>query len=167
MPLKSKQIEHAKEGMHADGSGLYLRVQASGKKSWIFRFQLNGRRREMGLGRLEDKSPTAARAEAAQLAAKVRTGIDPIEARQQFVADLKVAAVASDHFQDVASKYIKSRRDGWKNAKHADQWTNTLDTYAFPVIGAKRVADVDTEDVLRILKPVSYTHLTLPTICSV
>jgi hypothetical protein len=52
MTLKAKQIEYAKEGMHADGGGLYLRVQASGAKSWIYRFQLNNKRREMGIGTL-------------------------------------------------------------------------------------------------------------------
>jgi hypothetical protein len=61
--LKAKEIEHAKPGMHADGNGLYLRVQNSGAKGWIFRFQLNGRRREMGLGILEDKPVVDARTE--------------------------------------------------------------------------------------------------------
>lgn len=38
------------KGMYADGGGLYLQVTESGAKSWIFRFMLNGRAREMGLG---------------------------------------------------------------------------------------------------------------------
>jgi len=53
MTLATQKIKHAKEGMHSDGNGLYLRVQASGAKSWIFRYQINGRRREMGIGTLE------------------------------------------------------------------------------------------------------------------
>jgi hypothetical protein len=61
MALTTLQIKHAKEGMHSDGNGLYLRVQASGAKAWIFRFQLNGKRREMGIGVLADKSLTDAR----------------------------------------------------------------------------------------------------------
>lgn len=153
MTLKAKQIEHAKVGMHADGGGLYLRVQPSGAKSWIFRFQLNGRRREMGIGTLTDNEPTQARAVASQLALQVRSGIDPIEARQQIALDQKVQA-NGDLFRDVAAEYIKSHRDGWRNAKHADQWANTLATYAYPVVGGKRVAEIDTEDVLRILKPI-------------
>ncbi len=47
MELKAKQVENAREGMHADGKGLYLRVQPGGAKSWILRFQLNGKRRAM------------------------------------------------------------------------------------------------------------------------
>jgi len=65
MTLKAKQIEHAGEGMHADGQGLYLRVQASGAKGWIYRYQLRGKRREMGLGSLEDVTAPEARAKAA------------------------------------------------------------------------------------------------------
>jgi hypothetical protein len=120
MTLKAKQIEHAKVGMHTDGGGLYLRVRPSGAKFWIFRFQLNGRRREMGIGRLTDNEPTQARAVASQLALRVRSGIDPIEVRQQIAVDKKVKE-NSDLFRDVAAEYIKSHRDGWCSAKHAGQ----------------------------------------------
>lgn len=158
MALTTLQIKHAKEGMHSDGSGLYLRVQASGAKSWIFRFQLNGKRREMGLGTLADKSPTDARGEAAQLATIVRSGIDPIEDRKQkaekAVADKMEAMAKSATFRQVATEYIASHKAGWKNEKHVDQWTNTLETYAGPIIGDKAVGDVTTENILKILAPI-------------
>ncbi len=154
MALKAKQIEHAKEGMHSDGGGLYLRVQESGAKSWIFRFQLHGRRREMGIGTLDSKSPTVARAEAAQLGALTRAGVDPIEARRARDDEAKRTAGAGDTFRKVADDYIKEHRSEWKNAKHAEQWANTLATYAHPVIGAKRVAAVSTDDILQILRPI-------------
>jgi integrase len=162
MTLKAKQIEHAiwtpkNRGMYADGNGLYLRVQESGSKSWIFRFQLDGKRREMGIGTLADRSAVDARGEAAKLSTLVRSGVDPIVARQRekearIESAAKVAAGATT-FSQVAEDYIKAHRAGWRNAKHADQWTNTLEKYAAPVIGAKPVADVSTEDVLRILQP--------------
>lgn len=158
MPLTALEIKNAKPGMHADGSGLYLRVQTSGAKSWIFRFQLNGKRREMGIGTLEDRSPVGARGEAARLGALVRSGIDPIEQRNQQEADAAAATKAAEAhavtFTDAANEYISAHKAGWKNAKHAAQWQTTLTTYAAPYIGAKPVADVTTEDVLRILKPI-------------
>lgn len=158
MPLKTLEIKNAKEGMHADGNGLYLRVQASGAKSWIFRFQLNGKRREMGIGTLDHKPPVEARGEVSRLAALVRAGIDPIEQRKQIEAEAAQAAKADEAravtFSDAAGDYIKSHKAGWKNAKHAAQWETTLATYAAPIIGDKPVADVTTEDVLRILTPV-------------
>lgn len=152
--LKTKQIEHAKEGMHPDGNGLYLRVQPSGAKSWIFRFQLNGRRREMGLGTLLDKTAVQARAEAAQCSLQVRAGIDPIEARRSLTNNQINFISGGDQFKTVAAAYIEAHKDGWSNAKHAAQWTSTLKAYAYPVIGQKSVAEIDTDDILRILSPI-------------
>ncbi|MEO5688153.1 MAG: integrase arm-type DNA-binding domain-containing protein [Burkholderiaceae bacterium] len=158
MTLKAKQIEHAGEGMHADGEGLYLRVQASGAKGWIFRFQLNGKRREMGIGTLADVTAPEARAEAAKHRAVLRTSVDPIEARQlqiQRSAEAALQAIAGGStFRTVAADYIASHRAGWANKKHAAQWESTLKTYAEPVIGDKVVADVNTDDVLRVLQPI-------------
>lgn len=162
MTLKSKQIEFAPTGMHADGQGLYLRVQAGGSKSWIFRYQLKGRRREMGLGALADQPAPVARAEASRLGLLVNAGVDPIEDRrqkaeqaaEQFAEAARVAAAKSITFSTVAADYIAAHRAGWANAKHAQQWENTLETYANPVIGNKPIAEVSSEDVLRILTPI-------------
>jgi integrase len=158
MALTALQIKHAKEGMHADGNGLYLRVQASGAKSWIFRFQLNRKRREMGIGTLADKTAPDARTEAGQLAAMVRSGVDPIEDREQKAAQVEEAAkqstASAKTFSAVAKEYIDSHKAAWKNDKHLAQWTNTLETYANPFIGTKPLAEITTEDVLAILKPI-------------
>lgn len=161
MALTALQIKHAKEGMHSDGNGLYLRVQASSAKSWIFRFQLKGKRREMGIGTLADKPAPDARAEAGQLAIKVRAGIDPIEDRkaQEIKANILAQAdkAAVTTFRQVAAEYISNNRAGWKNEKHTQQWQNTLETYAGPVIGDKPVNAITTDDVLKILKPLWIT----------
>lgn len=158
MALKDLQIKHAKEGMHADGDGLYLRVQASGAKSWIFRFQLNGKRREMGIGTLADNKAQDARLKAGQFASLVRSGIDPIEDRKQkaALADevAKQSAANSKTFRDVAKEFIDSHKAAWKNDKHHAQWTNTLETYANPFVGDKPVGEITTDDVLAILKPI-------------
>lgn len=158
MALTALQIKHAKEGMHADGNGLYLRVQASGAKSWIFRFQLNGKRREMGIGTLADKAAPDVRAEAGQFASLVRAGIDPIEDRRQKATQAEEAAKQSSAsaktFSDVAKEYIDSHKAAWKNEKHHAQWTNTLEAYANPFVGTKPVAEITTDDVLAILKPI-------------
>lgn len=157
MALTALQIKHAKEGMHSDGNGLYLRVQASGAKSWIFRFQLNRRRREMGIGTLSDKPAVEARSEAAILSSLVRSGIDPIDQRKQEVETAALATIKSSAermgFRIVADEYIKTHQAGWKNEKHAQQWNNTLKTYVYPTIGEKPVGRVTMDDVLAILEP--------------
>lgn len=60
MTLTALEIKNAKPGMHADGGDLYLHVGKAGNASWIFRFQLNKRRREMGLGTLSALSAVEA-----------------------------------------------------------------------------------------------------------
>jgi len=152
--LKAKQIEHAPAGMHADGNGLYLKVSDSGAKSWIFRFQLNSKRREMGLGALSVVDAPTARNKATELKLTVKQGIDPLEKRNREAEASKLQKSKEVYFADVAIEYIESHRAGWKNAKHAAQWGNTLDTYAFPIIGKKTPGEVTTEDMLRILKPI-------------
>lgn len=156
MALRAKQIEHASPGMHADGNGLYLRVHASGAKGWVFRYQLNGKRREMGLGAYPAIDATTARAKAGEMKLLVAQKIDPIDRRQQENAN-RLAAEQSGHsvtFAHVAAEYIDAQRPGWKNAKHAAQWATTLEQYAYPVIGSRSVTDISTNDVLAILKPI-------------
>lgn len=155
MALTALAIKHAKQGMHADGNGLYLRVQANGNKGWIFRFQLNGKRREMGIGTLDQKPAVEARAEVAELRRQVQQGIDPIEHRKaQAQAAAHEQAHAAVTFATVAEDYIDAHTPGWRNAKHAQQWRNTLATYAHPTIGALHPAEVTTDHVLAILKPI-------------
>lgn len=79
MAITNLQLKNAKPGMHADGNGLYLAVKEGGTKSWIFRYQLNGRRREMWLGSAAALPIVPARAEAARLRALVAAKIDPLE----------------------------------------------------------------------------------------
>lgn len=166
MTLTAVEIKHAKPGMHADGQGLYLRVQERASdeglaKSWIFRFQLGGRRREMGLGTLADLPAPRARALAADQRALLLKNVDPIEARNLEAKTATEAEASVLHeastgvtFKAAATEFIATHSASWKNVKHGQQWTNTLATYAYPSIGEKKVADVNSDDVLHILKPI-------------
>ncbi|WP_373278620.1 tyrosine-type recombinase/integrase [Castellaniella caeni] len=141
-----------KPGQYPDGGGLYFQISRSGSRSWIFRFTLSGRTREMGVGSLSVVSLAEARAEAARCRALLKEKIDPIEARN---AARKMGQAASSRlFEVAAADYIKTHRPGWKNAKHIQQWENTLATYAGPVIGKMDVRDVGTDEVKRILTPI-------------
>ena len=81
-------------------------------------------------------------------------GQDPIEARRSRKAEEAAEAARQVTFEDAAESYIKSHRAGWRNAKHGDQWKNTLKTYAYPVIGSVPVRDVETGMVLKVLEPI-------------
>ncbi|WP_444893592.1 tyrosine-type recombinase/integrase [Microbulbifer sp. TRSA001] len=157
--LTVKEIEGLKApGKYDDGNGLRLVVGASGAKKWVLRYQLHGKRREMGLGSLKDVSLKQARVEAGVQKGLILRGLDPLEERRRAELELKAATQGQKAktvtFSDMAADYIESHRGGWKSAKHAQQWGNTLKQYAYPVIGGKASCDVSTDDVLEILKPI-------------
>jgi integrase len=139
-----------------DGDGLFLLVKANGSASWMFRFQLRGRRRDMGLG----SYPGTPLAEARDLADAARQllkrGADPLDARSTQVREA-TSTIRDTRFVTLAAAYIASHRAGWRNAKHAEQWTNTLKTYAEPTIGELPVAEVTTAHLQTILDPIWYT----------
>ena len=150
--LTALRVERAKHpGMYADGDGLYLQVTGRGA-SWIYRFMLNGRARAMGLGSFPLYSLAEARA-LAQDARKLRhQGIDPIEHRRAARASERLAAAKAMTFKQCADAYIAAHRAGWRNAKHAAQWTSTLAAYASPIIGALPVTAIDTRLVMKVLE---------------
>ncbi len=137
-------------GYHPDGGGLYLQVTASGAKSWVLRYRFEGRRPEMGLGPLHVVGLAEARAAADAARKMIVAGHDPLAGRRAAA----VATAAIPTFSQAAAAYIEERKAGWSNPKHADQWTNTLETYAMPVIGSMRVDRIDTDHILAILRPI-------------
>ena len=162
MVLSVKEIQHARPGNYIDGNGLYMQVSKAGTKSWIYRFQIHGKRREMGLGSIDLVSAVKARAAAGNLKALVKEGIDPIEKRRQgqaaaaaVQAEQKAMVEKTSHtFATVAGDYIDSKSSEWSNLKHGQQWENTLTTYAFPIIGKVPVVEISRDQVLQILKPI-------------
>jgi integrase len=137
-----------------DGAGLYLQVSPTGTKSWVFRYSVKGRERYMGLGPFPDVSLADARGAANDCRKLRRQDIDPIDHRAGQRAEALLASAATKTFRECASVYVESKKDGWRNAKHAAQWTATLETYAYPVIGDLPVQTVDTALVEKVLKPI-------------
>jgi integrase len=152
-----KVMKVKKPGMYADGAGLYLQVSGDGvikvAKSWIFRFTLRGRSREMGLGSLSTFGLAEARTKATECRRLIYEGIDPIEARKAARAKAALDAAASLTFSDCTKQYIEAQRSGWRNAKHAAQLSTTIKTYAEPIVGTLPVQSVDTSLVMKIIEP--------------
>ena len=144
-------INQGVKGMHAAGDGLYLRVRSKGSASWVFRYTLNSKAKNMGIGSTDGLPLAEAKAEAVKLRALLSRGIDPLAHRQEQEA-LTAAEIVT--FDTVAADYIEAQRTSWTNAKHAQQWTNTLATYASPVIGGLAPAEITTEHLLKILTPI-------------
>ncbi|MDZ7753866.1 MAG: integrase arm-type DNA-binding domain-containing protein [Gammaproteobacteria bacterium] len=146
--LSAAKVKTAKRGYHADGRGLYLVVQPSGTKSWTLRYMLNGRRRDMGLGPYPTIDLATARKKAEEQRAHLVDQVDPLEARGKHRARKRATFLAA------ATALIESKQHGWRNAKHAAQWTSTLERYAFPTLGDLDVSQVDTDAVVNVLKPI-------------
>lgn len=143
-----------KRGYYGDGGGLWLQVGKSGTKSWVFRFTLDGRSREMGLGALHTVSLSKAREIARDHRKLLLEGTDPIERRVDAKAARRLSQARSLTFDECASAYIAAHKSAWRNAKHASQWRATLTTYASPILGDLPVADIDTALVMRCLDPI-------------
>ena len=137
-----------------DGGGLYLRVSGSGAKSWVFRFQLDGKRRDMGLGPYPDTSLADARRRAAEHRNQRRDGIDPLDAKAAQRQAQRLAVAKGRTFRECATEFIEKNRAGWRNAKHRQQWENTLATYVYPNLGELPVSAIDTGLVVQVLDPI-------------
>jgi len=131
-------------GFHNDGKGLYLRV-AERRKSWVYVYQWEGRRREMGLGSFSDTSLAEARTKCSAARALVKSGVDPLAKSGQ--------QSSAPSFSAMAEKFIALKGGGWRNEKHRQQWSNTLRDYAKPIADTPFDA-ITTEDVLACLVPI-------------
>ncbi|MFZ6769813.1 tyrosine-type recombinase/integrase [Undibacterium sp. Di26W] len=141
-------------GYYPDGGNLILQVTGTGAKSWLFRYNYLGKRREMGLGPLRLVSLADARAKAMQCHLQLLDGEDPIEIRNTESSRRRIALAKAVTFRQCAERCIEDKRPEWKNAKHADQWINTLETYAYPYIGNLDVQTIDTSLVRKCLDPI-------------
>ncbi|HZV58512.1 MAG TPA: tyrosine-type recombinase/integrase [Sphingobium sp.] len=147
-------VRTGRPGMWAGKHGLQLVIAASGAAAWSLRYtSREGRRRLMKMADLDDTSAAtiaAMEAEAAALRQRIKRGFDPLAERNK-PATHAAAAHTVATFKDAALDYIGNNKDGWRNAKHREQWSATMDTYAFPFIGAKPVHLVTIDDVKEIL----------------
>ena len=152
--LAVKQIEAP--GAHYVGGvqGLMLQVTAGAGRSWLLRAVIGGKRREMGLGSYPAVSLAQARVKASEAREMIRQGVDPVDRQRAVQSTLRAAVLSALTFEQCAASYITAQQAGWKNAKHAQQWHNTLAQHANPVIGALSVQDIGLPQVLAVLEPI-------------
>ena len=145
MALSARKVQTAAAGRYSDGRGLILLVKPGGARSWVVRYQINGRRRDMGLGSWPEISLSMARERALDARRIIALGRDPLNEKSKVKKLL---------FRDAAAALIAAKQNGWRNAKHAAQWTATLQRYAYPILGGHDVRAITTETVLAALSPI-------------
>ena len=153
-----KLVKAGVAGLTNDGDGLYLKVADSGTgASWVFRYKIDGKSRKIGLGKYPGTSLSEARDKAADARKLLKSGMDPLatrdKEREEKRLESQAALAKSTPFKTHAAHYIAAHRSGWKNAKHAQQWENTLATYAEPIIGNLPASEITTAHILEILQP--------------
>ena len=153
--LTPLEVANAKVGMHADGGGLYLQVTktVAGQlnKSWLFRYSVGGRDRQMGLGSVTEVKLAEAREKAVECRRQRLDGIDPIEARE---SGRRLADASGVTFRRAFETFFASKRKSLSNAKHAAQWQSTMESYVFPTIGNRPVGEIEAREILDLLTPI-------------
>jgi integrase len=152
--LSALAVGRASQGYHGDGGGLYLLVGRTGAKSWVFRFRVNGRLREMGLGPLHTIGLAQAREKARKCREQRLDDKDPIEERRAARQQRHLDSAKAMTFRECAEAYIKANAAGWKNPKHAAQWPSTLGTYVYPIFGPFPVQAINTALVTKAIEPI-------------
>ncbi|NDG54717.1 MAG: site-specific integrase [Betaproteobacteria bacterium] len=150
--LTVKEIQRkTTPGLHGDGGGLWLQITKTGVKSWLFRFMVKGKAYGMGLGPLHSVTLAEARHKAANARRLLVEGINPLEERRRLHAQDAANRARTMSFAACSAQYIAAHRAAWKNAKHGEQWSSTLQTYVHPVIGKLPVGDIDTALIVKVL----------------
>ncbi|TRZ68246.1 MAG: site-specific integrase [Comamonadaceae bacterium] len=146
-------------GYHPVGgvAGLNLQVSEAGTKSWVMRCKVGEKRREIGLGAYPGVGLALAREKAQQVRDEIVAGVDPVAQRlvnRQSIVQAQLEEKAMQWtFRACAEAYIKAKSPGWKNVKHASQWTNTLETYVHPSIGEMLVRNINIGHITAIIEP--------------
>lgn len=155
--LVAVALKSLRGGWHSDGGNLYLHVRGA-SRAWVFRYVgPDGKRKNMGLGPLHSVGLAEARRTAAQLREQLKhplSPVDPLTAKRTQKKEAARQNRRSMEFEVCAAAYIDAHRSEWKNAKHVQQWENTLSIYAFPVLGGLPVASIDEALVLKVLLPI-------------
>lgn len=156
-----------KPGLYGDGGGLALQITQAGVKSWLFRFMRDGVPFGMGLGPTHTVSLAEARVKALDARKLLVDGQNPLTVKKEKRLADALHRAKMMTFDQCSKAYIDAHKSSWKNAKHIDQWTNTLATYASPVFGQLPVADIDTALIVKCLSPIWQKKPKLLAVCEV
>jgi integrase len=155
-PAKGKFVDRL-----PDGGNLYLQVTRSlsegFNRNWVFRYEMDGKRHDLGLGPAHTIGLKAARAKAAELRMQIYEGINPAQERKAIKAERKAklaAEIKRMTFAECWNAYHKIHAKDWKHPKHRQQWESTMRTYVLPVLGNLNIADIETPHVEKVLSPI-------------
>ena len=136
-------------GRHFAGETLYLMVWPAGRKSWVQRLTIEGKRTDLGLGPYPAVSLAQARQKARENRSLAKSGGNPLAGKQE-----EALLAEMPNFEELARQHIAENLHSWRNTKHRAQWLSTLETYAFPTLGSLKVNEVTRRQVVDVLSPI-------------
>ena len=146
MKLSATRVKALRDpGRYSDGDGLHLFINKKGRKSWVHRITVGGRRRDIGLGGYPTVSLAQARMRASDNREAISNGRDP-------VADKRRPSTPT--FREAAHAVHEANKPRWRNGSHTRAWIQTLERHAFPKIGSKPIDTISRTDVLAVLTPI-------------
>ena len=150
MTLSATRVKALKEpGRYSDGGGLHLYISKAGRKSWVLRITVDGRRRDIGLGGYPSVSLARSREKAADNRAAIAEGLDPFAEKH---------GPAMPTFGEAAHAVHEANKPRWRNPRHMAGWIQTLERHAMPVLGNKPLDRIDRGGVLQVLSPIWTTR---------
>jgi len=161
-PLISEKTGKPYTSLHAVGgvAGLHIQITTSESKSWILRTKVGAKRRDFGLGGYPDISLSAARDRAREYKGKIEQGIDPTQEKKQLKAELIAKQNSHVLFKDAAKRFIKMKSQEFKGPRQTDKWNQTLEKYAYPILGELAVSDIRRPHIEAVLNPIWSTKTT-------
>ncbi len=146
MALSATRVKALKDpGRYSDGGGLHLFISKAGRKSWVLRITVDGRRRDIGLGGYPSVSLAQAREKAVDHRAAIAEGRDPVAEKR---------SPAMPTFREAAYAVHEANRPRWRNPRHASGWIQTLERHAMPKLGHTSLDRIERGDVLSVLTPI-------------
>jgi integrase len=149
--LSALAVKNAGPGKLSDGGGLWLYKREEGPGQWVLRYTLHSRRREMGLGSVQDIPLKDARAAADKWRAAVAKGLDPISERER---EKRQAEKRLHLLEEVAKDAFESRKAELKNDGKSGRWFSPLEIHVLPKLGKRPVGDIDQIGIRDTLAPI-------------
>lgn len=142
--LTATAVKAAKQpGRYGDGDGLFLVVGKGSSASWVARVQKSGKRRDIGLGSAKKVSLAGAREKAAAVRCQIEAGVDPVAERRK--------AEGVPTFREAAALVFAASKRTWRNGKHQWQWLRSLEMFAFPALGDRKLNEITASQVHDVL----------------
>lgn len=159
MQVTARNISSLPPGTHRAERCLYLRKRDGHAPTWIFRYTISGKQKDVVIGTSDAVSIAQAKETAVRFRTMIADGVDPLAAKQERREKMRNAGANVDHpftFADLVAEALPViiRSKAWRNQKHAAQWKSTLEQYAMPSLGSLFVDDVTRDDILSVLEPI-------------